>query len=47
MWLEKNFKNKIDKITNDEVFQREKEERYFSKLKKKLTPLMDKAYNEA
>jgi len=36
-----------DRITNDEVFQRVKEERLLLKLKKKKTPLMDRAYNEA
>jgi len=32
MVLEKNVKNKMDRITNDEVFQREKEERLLLKL---------------
>jgi len=36
-----------DRITNDEVFQRVKEERLLLKLKKRQTPLMDRAYNEA
>ena len=35
----------IDRITNDEVFQRAKEERLLLKILKKYTPLMDRAYN--
>jgi hypothetical protein len=31
MELEKNVKNKIDRITNDEVFQKVKEEKLFLK----------------
>ena len=34
-----------DRITNGEVFQRAKEERLLLKLKKKQTPLTDRAYN--
>jgi hypothetical protein len=34
MVLEKNVKNKIDRITNDEVFQREREERLHLKILK-------------
>jgi hypothetical protein len=45
MVLEKNVKNKIDRITNDEVFQRAKEERLLLKILKRETPLMDRAYN--
>jgi hypothetical protein len=46
MVLEKNVENKItDRIRSDEVFQRAKEERLFLKIKKKETPLMDRAYN--
>ena len=33
-----------DRITNDEIFQREKEERLLLIILKKL-PLMDRAYN--
>jgi len=33
-----------DRIMNDDVFQRAKEERLLLKIKKK-TPLMDRAYN--
>jgi len=35
MELEKNVKNKIERITNDEIFQRAKEERLLLKIKKK------------
>jgi len=34
MVLEKNVKNKMDRITNDEVFQRAKEERLLLKILK-------------
>ena len=34
-----------NRITNDEVFQRAKEERLLLKIFKKQTPLMDRAYN--
>jgi len=34
-----------DRIKNDEVFQTTKEERLLLKIKKKYTPLMDRAYN--
>jgi len=34
-----------DRITNDEVFQRVKEEILLSNILKKQTPLMDRAYN--
>jgi len=36
-----------DSITNDEVFQKAKEERLLLKIKKKQTPLMDGAYSWA
>jgi hypothetical protein len=34
-----------DRIMNDEVFQRVKEEKFFFLNFKKWTPLMDRAYN--
>ena len=34
-----------DRIRNDEFFKRTKEERLALKIKKKLTPLMDRAYS--
>jgi hypothetical protein len=43
--LEKNVKNKIDRIMKGEVFQRAKEERLLLKNLKKQKPLMDSAYN--
>jgi len=47
MVLGKNVKNKTDRIKNDEVFQRAKEERLLLRIEKKKTPLMDRAYNYA
>ena len=35
----------VDRITNDEVFQKVKEERLLLKIVKKKTPLLDRAYN--
>ena len=34
--LEKNVKNKMDRVTNDEVFQRVKEERLLLNMLKKI-----------
>jgi hypothetical protein len=34
-----------DRMRNDEVYQRAKEERLVLKFKKKLTPLVDRTYN--
>jgi hypothetical protein len=42
--LEKNVKNKMDRVTNGEVFQMAEEERLLLKILRQ-TPLMDRAYN--
>jgi hypothetical protein len=45
MLLEKNVKNKIDRIRRNKVFQKAKEDCLLLKILKKHTALMDRAYN--